>query len=594
MVPQLCAGALLAFPLVVVIAQEARDDRPLSEDLAAFHSEDTLIYVEAPGLAGLFERGLEDPFVARLLESPLGRRVTAEMDASPEELLAYVERELGIDPLPTLGSLFAEGATLGVSLRLGQPAWLVVARGDDAERWRETLEVALREAASEAGHPGAFDEPTFSRWGADVWMLDEACVALHESTLVAGSSRAMVRQAFGRSRSGRKTLNANPRFQSNERTDALARMWADVDQIERLANAGSDGGKFAQLRQAVTRPEVHLVLGPELAAITQADSATLHVGLDGTALSIQLTGEDLDLGPLESMLPPALAPTQEAYGVGPMPRSTPDELARGVLYRDFHQVFAQRTELFPPEVVPRFSAFADQIAIFFGGLDVEEELLPELSPWIRMVARPVEFTHGVEPEIPLPGVAVLVDVKDAERMGPYLLSGFQSAISIISVDRGQKGLPPLLMGMELADGVEITKARFLPPLDGEGVDARFNLEPACAMVNGTFVLGTHASIVRETAVALKRGDVVTTSTDSGWITVRGAGAADFLRENLDALVMSNVLEEGISVEEARANVEGLVAIADMIGQVSLQTRRTRTGGAAIEVTIDLEDPLEKR
>ena len=40
--------------------------------------------------------------------------------------------------------------------------------------------------------------------------------------------------------------------------------------------------------------------------------------------------------------------------------------------------------------------------------------------------------------------------------------------------------------------------------------------------------------------------------------------------------------------------EEIFAITDMIGQLSLQTRRTRTGGAAIEITIDLEDPQEKR
>ena len=120
---KLVLGALVALPLLTVAAQETIQPVSDQTDLAAFQPKDTLLYIEAPGLPHLLDHGLEHPFVERLLTSELGQAVLEESEASPEELLETLEGQFGVPVLPTLASLFAEGAALGVYLRAGKPAW---------------------------------------------------------------------------------------------------------------------------------------------------------------------------------------------------------------------------------------------------------------------------------------------------------------------------------------------------------------------------------------------------------------------------------------------------------------------------------------
>ena len=592
---KLVLGALVALPLLTVAAQETIQPVPDQTDLAAFQPKDTLLYIEAPGLPELLGSGLDHPFIKRLLTSEFGQAVLEESEASPEELLRYVEDQFGIPVLPTLASLFDDGVGLGVYLRAGKPAWTLTARGDDAVRWREVLDIVLREVAADAGHEGALDEPTFSRDGVDVWLIgDELAIALSGRTFVAAPSREMLRRSFARVNRQKDCLSDNPRFDAFEPSNTsseLIRAWVDVERVETLANAGGDGEGLARIRALASQPEVHLLLGSELAALSQGDAmlATLHV--TDRALELEVAGVGIDTGEFSQILPSV---SEEPYDIGPMPIARTDDIVRGVVYRDFASLFARRTDLFPAEVAPRFAQFADQVALFFGGLDVETEVLPHLSPWLRVLVREVDEREGIEPEIELPGLAVLADVDSADKLGPYLMSAFQSAISLTSVDRAQRGLPPFLLSMELHEGVAISSARFLPPMSGEPIDARFNLEPAAALVGSTFVIGTHVDIVRQVVTDLALGNVTRHSTDPGWLSLRGPALAQVGRSNFDALAMNSVLEDGKTMERARHDIEMLLRIVRMIDDVTLRARRPAVDRVSFELSFSLGSTKEAR
>src|SRR5262249_18584238 len=156
-----------------------------------------------------------------------------------------------------------------------------------------------------------------------------------------------------------------------------------------------------------------------------------------------------------------------------------------------------RVDLFPADELPGFAKASSQLALFFGGRDFSEAILPHVSPWMTVVARPVEFDAKAKPEIPLPAAAVVLHVDQPDELGPVLVSAFQTAIGLINVDRAQKGLDALMLQLELVDDVQVTSAHFLAPHAGDGVDLRYNLAPACAMVGSALVVGTHSALVSQ-------------------------------------------------------------------------------------------------
>src|SRR5688572_16980006 len=148
-----CAAALWPGPRG---AQEPLGEAPRAVDLAALMPEATLVYVEAPALAELLEAGLEHPFADALLDAGLAELVRAEHGAGPAELLARADAALGVPLLPSLAELCAGGAALGIGLDAGQATSLLALSGQDEERQRELVELALERLAARFGVPGAF------------------------------------------------------------------------------------------------------------------------------------------------------------------------------------------------------------------------------------------------------------------------------------------------------------------------------------------------------------------------------------------------------------------------------------------------------
>ena len=242
------------------------------------------------------------------------------------------------------------------------------------------------------------------------------------------------------------------------------------------------------------------------------------------------------------------------------------------LYRDLAALFRERVELFPAEALPGFAEASSNLALFLGGLDAEEDLLPGLGPWVRLVVRPVDFADDCQPEMALPAAAAIVELEDPE-LGPALVGAFQTGIGIANVDRAQRGLDALVLSLSLAGDVEITSARFRPPRAGDGVDLRYNLEPACAVVGDVFVVGTHAALVRELALGRPAGRE---TEPRERLTLDGRAVAGVIAANSEALVMQNMLAEGSTRERAEGEIGLLLGFLERLGRA--RPRRALRGG----------------
>lgn len=539
-------------------------------DLAQLVPESALVYVELDHLDEVLERGLDGPLARSIQDSPLAAGLEEAWGKSPAEALAELDELVGYEVLPTLASVGADGACFAAGIDRAKPAWVLVLRGNDPDVFERALERSLSILAERAGFPGAFDAPTSHREGADHWSIGEDLhLARRGAFGVASNRSSWVERTLERARSEEKGMLANAGFARAYEARAggeLAWAWLDLERARDLQRLGGEKDGLIRFAASISDPAVQFLLGPGLAELGSASALTLSLRVEAEDLSFELHGLGIEAGAAA-----ALAPAPDAAHAFALPRGR-DNLLEAVVYRDLESVFQGRAQLFAPEVQPRFAEAESNLALFFGGADITESVLPALDPWLGVVARGITFDEGARPDVPLPALALLARVgsgANGEDVGAELVAGFQTAVGLINVDRAQKSEASMRLGLESVEGVTLTTARFRAPRAGEGVDMRYNLAPACALVGETFVIGTHARLVAELVRELQAGGASVAAAPGEALTLSGPGLAEVLRDNRELIVMNAVLNDGKTRAQAEGEHDGLTAIAGLLEHVRL-------------------------
>jgi hypothetical protein len=303
----------------------------------------------------------------------------------------------------------------------------------------------------------------------------------------------------------------------------------------------------------------------------------------------------------------------EAYGVDAGPGSasfpsTPPPAQRtqlgardvldAVVHRDMATLTALRAELFPPPTQPAFAKTSADLAPLLGGLDLYEDILPHTSPWLRFVARAVEFEPGVAPSIALPAVCVVARITD-ETVAQGLVSAFQTTIGLVNLQASKQRRPALRLDLALIDGVTMTRARYPRPrtVDAAGapmpVDVRYNLAPACALVGEHFVLGTHHALVTEIARELAgQAEAPRVDPEGGHdtdhIVLRGAPLAASLRANRETLTLGAMLNDGQTRARAEAELEAVAALLAACDRIELSAGAPAAQRLSLELSVRFE------
>ncbi len=576
--------------LLLPVSPRARGGEPApapEREIASLVPEHCPLYVDATGLLPTFRRGLQDPLVQALISSAAGRRyLSGTTDRAPEALLRRADDWFGRPVLPALVALAQRGLALG--MLPGSEQAVLVLHGEEPASVRRTLEELFDRLELALGWPGALDEPREYWHGADVYMLgDDLVVARREAVLAVGNAADLVRQVLALAADpGGRGLLARPAFTAahGQRT-RREHLWAWAD-LERLGSA--DRG-LGELRGWNRSPSVQSLFGPQLAALASSRILSGWLSSPGGA------GIELGLRGSGARSAEVLLPAARSGALVPPAPDGGEALAQALLYRDYAGIFAHRRELFPPETLPAFAEQISNAALFFGGQDIGQDLWPRISPWFRMVARAPQFSPGLEPELPLPAVALIAGLEEPERTGPELIAAFQSLISVSSMDQAQKGRSGMKLELAREGEAELTSARFLPPRAGDGVDVRYNLQPACGLVDRWFVLGTHESLVREVLRDLATAPESPESIGSGpceSLLLAGEGLAEFLARNEEFLVVQKMLEEGLARPEAEEEIEGLRLIVASVARLEVELRPFAPGSWELLLHADLGRPAE--
>ena len=550
-------------------------------ELASLVPAECLAYVESQGLEDLLRAGLDHPFVVELLASELGQAFLADAEASPRQLLAFADAVAGTPVLDALADVVSGGVALGVVP--DEPGRLVlILRGSDSDETESRLHRAFDLLEAQIGQPGALDEPHRNLRGAEVWKVGEAFVARRDALIVLGSERGMLRDVLDLAADADAPgLAGDARFRrayDRRRPDELFFAWADLGTFEETRE-----GELQDLREAARNPGVHALLGPAVATLATADELVIHGRLDGAALELDVRGAGT-----EAASP--LLPGARGQG-GAIELSSPDDVANALLYRDYAALFQHRVELFPPESLPAFAKTISDMGLFFGGRDIGEDVLPHVSPWIRLVSRPVDFAEGVRPEIPLPALAAVAAVEDGAT-GNDFITAFQTLISILNVDQAQKSGRMMQLSLGLEGDVQITSASYPPPGPEDGVDVSYNLRPACALVGRHLVLGTHVDLVRALVRELSKGSGAATVARES-LRLDGPAVAAVVEDNFEALVMNKVLEDGVTREEAEEEIGGLRLLAASLREVGFATAHPAADEVELSLSIRLGEEASR-
>ena len=256
-------------------------------------------------------------------------------------------------------------------------------------------------------------------------------------------------------------------------------------------------------------------------------------------------------------------------------------LGSALLHRDFAHIVSERTKLFAPAALPAFARTLTELAPLFGGADLEETLLPGIDPWLELIVEPVSFDEGAQPELPLPAAAVVARLETGE-VGEELISAFQTIISLTNFEAANAGRKAHRLTLALEGDVVIHLAKLPRPGPEEGVDMVYNLQPACAVVGDRFILATHEALVRE-LIRSGGAPVERPSATRERLRIDGVGVARVLQANFDALVMNKVVSDGVEIEEARAEIGGLVGLVDLLGTLEVEIDRSTDERVAVRI-----------
>jgi hypothetical protein len=385
-------------------------------------------------------------------------------------------------------------------------------------------------------------------------MLGEAFVARREALLVLGNDEELVQETLRLAAApGGLGLLGAPAFAAQRAARAGENAlwaWLDLSALEPFADEG-----LRELRAANRTPAAQGFLGAGLGALLSARTLSAALSLrDGHALVLRLRGGEAQR--LEDLAPLARAGAAPAELRG-------ESLAEALLYRDYGRFVARRAELFPAETLAQFAEAVTNGALFFEGQDLGEDVLPRLSPWIRLVVRELEFAPERRPEIPLPGAAA-VAVLDDEREGERWTAAFQTLVAILNVDQAQKGGRGMRLQLGREGDVEISAARLPTPGPGDGVDLRYSLEPALAVVGRHLVLGTHETLVRALVRELAGASPVAAASARETLALDARGWRGALARNAEALVAQKMLAEGRGRAAAEEEVRGLGLVLEAL------------------------------
>jgi len=517
-----------------------------------------------------------------LLELLAGEKATAAITALPlyqhqvsksqfQELLNlvnFMETALDTDWRTGLAKLTGGGITFAVCPE--ETVLLIIDAEDEymLGRLHEMLISMARSEAEKQGRPGRVASTQYE--DVTAWTFDgnEAHAIIGKRFVLANRPEGLKAVLELRSKAESTSLASKSSYQAAKRQakpDAVATAFADFRLLMQIPEVSQ------LLRQAGKNPLAALTFAGIVEAIRDSNWLALGLYIKDSTLVFRASVD----GEMVAQTSPAAFALPKESDEGVMPNlSVPRRIAATTLYRDLHQFYAAKDDLFP-ERTSGLIFFENMMGIFFSGRDLTNEVLAETRPEIRFVVAEQKYDPEIgTPMTKLPAFAAILRLRNPEDFDEVVEEAWQKAIGLVNFTRGQQAMPGLIIDRPIHAQTKLTLAYFSTAgiEDKTKLEQRFNIRPTLGMPGGYVIFSSTDGLARDLVDALdrefKQGGKPLAQTHS-MVEIEGGQLASILKANYQVLVRGDMVKKGNTQEQAEAGIDMLIALARFVRHVEL-------------------------
>jgi hypothetical protein len=531
--------------------------------------EDALIVLEVTKPKALLEAFCNDKATATIKELPIYKQQASNPKVQEFfNIISFIETSLDTNWRTALEKLTGAGITLAVC---PEDTVFLIIDAEDEQMLKQFHEFFLNVARSEAEKKGKYNLVKSKEYqGLTAWTFDgkEAHTIIGKRLIFANKAKRLKDIVHYRSQANKASIASNPAYRAAKRT-------AGTDAVAKV---------FVNLKPMMGIPQIAQIFNQQhenpLAAL--AFAGILETTRDSNWLSLGLHVEDntlvfrasVDSKTVAATSPAAFAlPKKRGEGVFPN-LSVPRRIAALSFYRDLHQFYAAKDELFP-ERTSGLIFFENMMGIFFSGRDLTNEVLAETKPEIRFVVAEQEYDPSIgTPQIKLPAFAAILRLQNPEKFNEVAEEAWQKALGLINFTRGQQAMQGLIIDRPVHKGTTYSMAYFSTSGidDKNKLDQRFNIRPGLAMPGEYLILSSTDGIARDLIDSLNREmqhKVKPIAETHSLVEIDTAQLISILKDNRDTMVRSDMVKKGSSQEEAEAGIDLLITLVKLIERAKL-------------------------
>lgn len=531
--------------------------------------QDAAIVLELSEPRALLEVFTNDKATAAVTALPLYK----EQASKPKfkeflNIINFIEVTLDTDWRTGLAKLTGGGITFAVC---PEDTVLLIIDAEDEHMLERLHEFFLNIARAEAEKKGQSNQVASTEYdGVTAWTFngEEAHAIIGKRLVFANRSEGLKAVLKLRAEAKGASLVSNTTYQAAKRAagpDVIATVFTNLKPLMQLP-------KVAQLlEQQRNNPLAALSFAGIVEAVRDSNWLALGLHVEDSKLVFRASVDGKTVAPTS----PAAFALPGKPGEGVLPNvSVPRRIAALSLYRDLHQFYAAKDDLFPDRT-SGLIFFENMMGIFFSGRDLTSEVLAETRPEIRIVVAEQEYDPAMgTPQIKLPAFAAILRLRRPEQFNEVAEEAWQKAVGLINFTRGQQALPGLIIGRPIQGETQFTVAAFstVEIEDKTKLDQRFNYRPALAMPGEYLILSSTDGLARDLIDALSRETEHTAkpfAETHSLVEIDAAQLASILEANRETLVRGDMVKKGSTQEEAETGIDMLITVVKFVDHVKL-------------------------
>lgn len=531
--------------------------------------EDALIVVEVTRPKALLEAFCNDEATAAITALPLYKQQASKPQFQEFlNIVSFIETTLGTDWRTALEKLTGAGITLAVC---PEDTVFLIIDAEDEQMLERFHEFFINVARSEAEKKGKYNIVKSKEYqGLTAWTFDgkEAHTIIGKRLIFANKAKRLKDIVQYRSQANKASVAANPEYQAAKRTvgtDAVAKVFVNLKPLMGIP-------QIAQIfSQQNENPLAALAFAGILEATRYSNWLSLGLHIEDNTLVFRASVDSKTIAPTS----PAAFALPKKRGEGVFPNlSVPRRIAALSFYRDLHQFYSAKDELFP-ERTSGLIFFENMMGIFFSGRDLTNEVLAETKPEIRFVVAEQDYDSAIgTPQIKLPAFAIILRLQNPEQFNEVAEEAWQKALGLINFTRGQQAMQGLIIDRLVHGGTKFSMAYFSTSgLDEKNnLEQRFNIRPALAMPGEYLILSSTDDLARDLIDSLNQEiqlKVKPVSKIHSLVEIDTAQLTSILKANRDTMVRSDMVKKGSTQEEAEAGIDLLITLVKLVERAKL-------------------------